>query len=70
MRRGQVMWLGGILLAAGVLIFAWGVMRDMDERLLERGGGIAGGGLGLLLLYGMFGKPKRNPPPTSNERPA
>ena len=65
----MAMWFGGIYLAVGVTIFVWGVMRDMDERLLERGGGIAGGGLGLLLLYGWFGRPKQDTPPTFHEHP-
>ena len=65
-----LVWLAGICLVAGVLIFAWGVMRDMDLRYLKWGTGLAsGGGWCLLLLYGLFGKPKRDTPPTFHEHP-
>ena len=69
MRRDQAMWRGGILIAVGVLIFALGVMRDWDLRYLKWGTVTGCAGLGILLLYGMFGRPKRDTPQTSHGHP-
>ena len=69
MSRDQAMWRGGILLVVGVLIFVWGVMLDWDPRYVKAGTLQACAGLGVLMLYGMFGKPKQDTPPTFHEHP-
>ncbi len=65
----MAMWFGGVYLAVGVTIFVWDVMRDTDRRHLEWSGGLAGAGLGLLILYGLLDKPKQDTPPTFHEPP-
>ena len=65
----MAMWFGGIYVAAGVLSFAWGWMHDMDLHYLKWGTVTACAGLSPFLLYGLFGKPKQDTPPTFHEHP-